>query len=304
MSEIIEVKNLFKTYKSTEAIKGIDFSVKEGSFFAFLGENGAGKSTTINIIATLIQKTSGEVIINQHYIDQEDDKIRNDIGVVFQGNMLDKHLTVKENILNRGSLYGMSKKEITNYMLQLSEKIEIKDILDKRYGKLSGGQKRRADIVRALINKPKILILDEPTTGLDPYSRQCVWEVIHQLNKENKLTIFLTTHYMEEAASADYVVIMASGEIKASGTPEQLKMKYSSDRLILYIKETDMDVTFLEKKGYCYQRNRDMIQVWIDHSFEALNIIENLKPNIESFEIIKGNMDDVFLNAISGDYRR
>lgn len=303
MSEIIQVKSLVKTYKSVEAIKGIDFSVKEGSFFAFLGENGAGKSTTINIIATLISKTSGDVIINQHFIDQEDNKIRNDIGVVFQGNMLDKHLTVKENILNRGSLYGMSKKKITEYMMQLSEKIDIKDILDRRYGKLSGGQKRRADIVRALINKPKILILDEPTTGLDPYSRQCVWEVIRQLNKEDKLTIFLTTHYMEEAATADYVVIMASGEIKASGSPEQLKMKYSSDRLILYMKDTDMDLSVLEKMGYCFQRDREMIRVLIDNSFEALNIIDQFRTNIESFEIHKGNMDDVFLNAISGNER-
>ena len=302
MSEVIEVKKLFKNYKDVKAVKGIDFTVKEGSFFSFLGENGAGKSTTINIIATLIKKTSGDVIVNQHNIDQEEELIRNDIGVVFQGNMLDKHLTVRENIINRGTLYGKSKKEINNYMMELSEKIGIKDIIDRRYGKLSGGQKRRVDIVRALINKPSVLILDEPTTGLDPYSRKCVWEVIRQLNKEMKMTIFLTTHYMEEAACSDYIVILSEGAIKAAGTPEQLKTKYCCDRLILTLKEIKTNISVIEKMGYNYQLDRERIDVYIDHSLNALDIIEKLKDDIESFEVIKGNMDDVFLNVTSGNY--
>ncbi len=304
MSEIIEVHNLCKVYKNVNAINGIDFSVKEGSFFAFLGENGAGKSTTINIISTLLKKTSGDVIVNQHHIDKEDEKVRNDIGVVFQGNMLDRHLTVRENIFSRGSLYGMSKKEIQKCMIELSERIDITDILDRKYGKLSGGQKRRADIVRALINKPKILILDEPTTGLDPYSRKCVWDVIRQLNKERKLTIFLTTHYMEEASCADYIVIMASGEIKAKGTPAQLKTAYSSDRLMLYLKDSNIDDSLLENMGYSYEKQRELVTVWIDHSFDALEIVKNLRTEIESFEIIKGNMDDVFLNVNAGKCMR
>ena len=239
MPNIIEIKDLWKKYKNVEAVKGIDFSVKEGSFFALLGENGAGKSTTIHILSTLLKKSSGEVIINRHRIDEEDDAIRQDIGVVFQGNMLDQYLTVRENIEGRGFLYGMEKEVIRQTMLELSEKIGVIDILDRRYGKLSGGQKRRADIVRALINQPRLLIMDEPTTGLDPYARRCVWEVIKQLKEERKLTIFLTTHYMEEAACADEIVIMDSGEIKACGTPEQLRLQYSSDRLILIPKEPE-----------------------------------------------------------------
>jgi multidrug/hemolysin transport system ATP-binding protein len=299
MPEIIEVKSLIKNYKDIQAVKGIDFMVEEGSFFAFLGENGAGKSTTINIIATLIKKTSGDVIINQHHIDQEDELIRNDIGVVFQGNMLDKYLTVRENIINRGLLYGKSNKEINSYMMELSEKIGITDILDRRYGRLSAGQKRRVDIVRALINKPSILILDEPTTGLDPYSRKCVWEVISQLNIEKKLTIFLTTHYMEEAACSDYVVIMSEGDIKASGTPEQLKKEYSKDQLVFTCKKKDTDISAVDMMGYSYQRDRERVNVWISNSFEALKIIEALRDDIESFEVIKGTMDDVFLNVTS-----
>lgn len=302
MTEVIRVRNLSKNYKNVEAVKEINFSVKEGSFFSFLGENGAGKSTTINIIATLIKKTSGDVIVNQHNIDKDDDLIRNDIGVVFQGNMLDKHLTVRENIISRGLLYGKSKKEINSYMMELSEKIGIKDILNRRYGKLSGGQKRRVDIVRALINKPAILILDEPTTGLDPYSRKCVWEVITQLNKEKKLTIFLTTHYMEEAACSDYIVILSEGEIKAAGTPEQLKANYSSDRLILSFKEKVIDFSVIENMGYSYQIDRERLNVYIDNSFDALSIVEIFKDNLESFEVIKGNMNDVFLNVTSGNY--
>ena len=301
MLEIIEVKSLIKNYKDIQAVKGIDFTVQEGSFFAFLGENGAGKSTTINIIATLIKKTSGDVIINKHHIDQDDDLIRNEIGVVFQENMLDKHLTVRENIINRGSLYGKSNSEINSYMMELSEKIGIKDILDRRYGRLSGGQKRRVDIVRALIHKPSILILDEPTTGLDPYSRKCVWEVIRQLNKEKKLTIFLTTHYMEEAVSSDYIVIMSEGEIKASGTPEQLKMEYSKDQLVFTCKKKDTDISAVDKMGYSYQRDRERVNVWIPNPFEALKVIDALRDDIESFEVIKGTMDDVFLNVTSGN---
>lgn len=301
MPEVIEVKGLIKNYKDIQAVKGINFTVKKGSFFAFLGENGAGKSTTINIIATLIKKTSGDVIVNQHRIDQEDDLIRNDIGVVFQGNMLDKHLTVRENIINRASLYGISRNEISSYMLELSDKIGIREILDRRYGRLSGGQKRRVDIVRALINKPAILILDEPTTGLDPYSRKCVWEVISQLNKEKKLTIFLTTHYMEEAACSDYIVIMSEGEIKASGTPEQLKREYTKDRLVLTCKKKDTDISAVEKMGYSYQRDRERVTVWIPNSFEALRIIDALRDEIDNFEVIMGTMDDVFLKVTSGN---
>lgn len=298
MSNIIEIKNLKKSYKNkVEAIKGITFSVKEGSFFAFLGENGAGKSTTINIITTLIKKTSGDIMVNNHQVDYNDLEIRKDIGVVFQGNMLDKHLTVKENIFSRGVLYGLSKKEIIERMLELAAKIGVTDFLDRQYGNLSGGQKRRADIVRALINKPKVLILDEPTTGLDPYTRQCVWETIKQLKEESNLTIFLTTHYMEEAARADYIVIIDSGEIKAEGTPEQLRLQYSSDKLILTAKKVNRITESLKEMNHRFTIDRDRIIVHLDNSFEAIDIIKKIRNEIEGFEVIRGNIDDVFINV-------
>jgi multidrug/hemolysin transport system ATP-binding protein len=299
MSDIIVVNNLWKRYQGIEAVKGISFSVEEGSFFALLGENGAGKSTTINIIATLLKKTSGDVIINHYHLDKEDEAIRNDIGIVFQENMLDKHLTVRENIISRGLLYGKSKKEIVGHMLELSEKIGIIDILDRRYGTLSGGQKRRADIVRALINNPRLLILDEPTTGLDPYARKCVWEVIKQLKEERKLTIFLTTHYMEEAVCADSIVIMDKGEIKAFGSPKQLRSEYSTDRLILGFHDLSSAQKRMDQFGCVYRKEKECFVIHVKNSIAALDIINQLRDEIESFEVIKGNMDDVFLNITS-----
>lgn len=294
---IIEVKNLCKSYKDIEAVKGISFTVQEGSFFAFLGENGAGKSTTINIIATLIQKTAGEVFINRHQIGPEDHLVRKDIGVVFQGSMLDKYLTVKENLVQRGTLYGLAKAEILERIESLSEKIGVTEILHRPYGKLSGGQKRRADILRALINRPKLLILDEPTTGLDPYTRKCVWETIQQIKREQNLTVFLTTHYMEEAAGADYVVIMDSGQIKAQGTPEQLRLKYSSDRLFLLADEPASIAEILETRQHSFKVDRDKIIVSLKTSFDALAIVSALKEKIQGFEVIRGNMEDVFINV-------
>ncbi|MEN8905187.1 MAG: ABC transporter ATP-binding protein [Clostridiales bacterium] len=296
MDNMILVNKLYKNYKNIEAVKGINFSVKEGMFFAFLGENGAGKSTTINIIATLIKKTSGEVIVNNNYIDKEDDKIKQDIGIVFQGNVLDKYLTIRENIITRGTLYGLTKEEINHSMLELSEKLGIINILDRSYGNLSGGQKRRADIIRALINKPKILILDEPTNGLDPSARKIVWKTIKQLRNEQNLTIFLTTHYMEEAAKADYIVIIDSGKIKATGTPEQLKMRYTSDKLILTFKKRKDIFKIMKKIGFDFIQEKEHIVIYIKNSFEALEIIEKVKELINDFEIIHGNMDDVFIN--------
>jgi len=298
MSNIIEVKNLRKSYKEVEAVKGIDFNVKEGSFFAFLGENGAGKSTTINIIATLINKTSGEVLVNQNQIGKRDDLIRKDIGVVFQGNMLDKLLTVKENLIQRGILYGASKKEVSERIVTLSQKIGVIDILNRPYGQLSGGQKRRADIIRALINQPRILILDEPTTGLDPYTRKCVWETIQQLKEELNLTIFLTTHYMEEANGADYVLIMDKGHIKAEGTPLQLRLKYSSDRLILLPNDIHTTAKVLETKKHSFKIDQNKIIVSLKTSFDAIDIVTALKENIQGFEVIRGNLEDVFISVI------
>ncbi|WP_010249987.1 ABC transporter ATP-binding protein [Acetivibrio cellulolyticus] len=295
---IIEVKNLKKNYHTLEAVKGINFSVKEGIFFAFLGENGAGKSTTINIISTLLRKSSGQVIVNNHELDKDDHGIRDSIGIVFQNNMLDHFLTVRENLISRGRMYGLSKEQLKKRIIELSSDLDAGEIIDKRYGSLSGGQKRKADICRALIHSPKILILDEPTTGLDPYTRQKVWEMMNKLRHENKLTIFLTTHYMEEAAQADYIVVIDKGMIKAEGTPESLRLKYSHDRLIIIPKDQAKMVKQLETLTQTYVLDRDRIIIPIQHAFESLDVIQMVKDNLDSFEVIRGNMDDVFINII------
>jgi len=293
---IIEVRNLVKNFEEVKAVKGISFDVAEGSLFAFLGTNGAGKSTTISVISTLLKKTSGEVSVAGHTLDREDEEIRKNIGVVFQESLLDPLLTVRENVMIRGTLYGLSKEEIVRRMDNLAKEIDTADFMNQRYGKLSGGQRRRADIVRALINQPKILILDEPTTGLDPSTRKKVWEIIGKLKKEQNLTIFLTTHYMEEAAIADNIIVINKGVIVAEGTPEELRLRYSSDRLhIIPLKSKSEELKKAIEKNV-FREDRDKIIVDLSDSVEAIEILNKIKDYIVAFEVIRGNMDDAFIN--------
>ena len=239
MTYAIEVQDLKKQYGDIQAVKGINFSVKKGSLFAFLGSNGAGKSTTIEILCTLLEKTSGNVIINGHTLGtiKGNQAIRQSIGIVFQQSLLDPLLTVKENILHRGRFYNMPKAQLKDNYDFVYHYLQLEDIESKKYGQLSGGQRRRADIARAIIHKPNILFLDEPTTGLDPHTRKFVWETIEQLRKEIGMTIFLTTHYMEEASNADQIMVIKKGEIVAQGTPNELKEQFASDQLIVSFKE-------------------------------------------------------------------
>ena len=288
----ITVNNLIKDYKEHRAVKGISFEVKEGELFAFLGENGAGKSTTINILSTILQKTSGEVKVFDNVLGEDDDKIRSLIGIVFQNSVLDDKLTVKENLYTRGSYYGLSKKQTDERLAEFREGFELDEIWNRRYDKLSGGQRRRVDIARALIHDPRILFLDEPTTGLDPKSRKIVWDHIDYLRREKKMTIFLTTHYMEETKDADNVVILDKGEIIARGTPAELKTGYASSRLVWYTEESDENAGILEGMEYTY--DSDHYNVKFKNSITDL--LYEYKNKITDFEIIKGSMDDVFLN--------
>jgi len=291
----ITVDGLTKKYKEHLAVDNISFEVKEGEFFAFLGENGAGKSTTINMLCTLLEKTNGNVKIFDYELGKEDDRIRDVIGIVFQNSVLDNKLTVKENLLTRGAYYGLSKEQIQERLKPFMDSFELKEIWNRKYEKLSGGQRRRVDIIRALLNNPKILILDEPTTGLDPKSRKVVWDYIEYLRKEKKMTIFLTTHYMEETRDADNVVILDKGHIIASGTPSELKSRYASSKLVWYVEDSKEARTLVEGTDYSY--DADHFNVKINSMNE--NITEFLYKNrevITDYEIIKGTMDDVFLN--------
>ena len=279
---LIEVKDLVKSYGEVEAVKGVDFTVTEGSLFSFLGTNGAGKSTTINILTTLLRQTSGVATIGGYDVSKNPSEVRNLIGVVFQDSIMDKMLTVEENLLVRGSFYGFTGNGLTEAVARVIEETKSWEFAKKKYGTLSGGQKRRADIARALINTPKILFLDEPTTGLDPKTRQDVWELIRNLQKEKGMTVFLTTHYMEEAAESDKVVVIHKGEIRAQGTPEELKERYCTDLLKITTKNGERRV---------YQ---------IAKTTDAFPIIDEQREQIAHIEIISGTLDDVFLNLTEG----
>lgn len=250
----------------------------------------------MNIITTLLSKSFGDVMVNGYELDRNDNEIRNSIGVVFQNKMLDDFLTVRENLISRGRMYGLSRQSLEDRITDLSLKLDANDILDKRYARLSGGQQRKADMIRALIHMPKILILDEPTTGLDPYTRQKVWDVIAALRAERNLTIFLTTHYMEEAMQSDYIVIIDQGLIKAQGTPETLRLNYSYDRLVLIPKDEKEIISQLNQSNITYTMDKEKIIIALPHSLEALPILQKVKSNINSFEVIRGCMDDVFIN--------
>lgn len=291
----IEINGLKKSFGVVKAVDDISFKVKEGSLFAFLGENGAGKSTTINIISTLLLKDEGEVFVDGLNIDKDASKIRSKVGIVFQGYVLDKRLSVKDNLKIRASYYGIYGEAWKKRFAELSEVFELDEIKGREYGKLSGGQRRRVDIARALINRPKILILDEPTTGLDPQTRKTVWEIISNVKRETGMTVFLTTHYMEETAKADTVVIIDSGKIIAEGSPVRLKDKYSSDYVKIYYPKNETIEESL--KGYRYTYEDNFYRVKVSSSVEAKEFVKTHDKILNDFEIIKGDMDDVFLNV-------
>ena len=291
----ITVKELTKKYKEHVAVDHLSFEVEEGELFAFLGENGAGKSTTINILCTILEKNAGDIEILGHELGREDDKIRDDIGIVFQNSVLDAMLMVKENLYTRGAYYGLTKKQIAEQLSPFMKGFELEEIWNRKYEKLSGGQRRRVDIVRALIHNPRILCLDEPTTGLDPKSRKLVWDYIEYLRKEQHITIFLTTHYMEETRDASHVLIMDKGKCIAAGTPSELKSRFTSSKLIWYTDKGEKAEKIL--KGLDFTYDADHYNVLMPENGE--NITEFLYRNRESitdYEIIKGTMDDVFLN--------
>lgn len=302
-NKIIEVRQLQKSYKDVKAVKGIDFYVEEGELFAFLGLNGAGKSTTIDMLCTFLKLDRGSIKINNYEVGKDDEKIKSLVGVVFQESVLDELLTVKENLITRSKLYNMSKDEFNKNLEEIADITGIREIINRQYRKLSGGQRRRVDIARALINKPKILFLDEPTTGLDPKTRKNVWDMIRTLQKDNNMTVFLTTHYMEEASKADYIVVMDKGVIAAKGTTDELKEKYAKDKMIIYFddEKSDFIENYLKENNYEFFIQNNNITIEINTTLESIKIIDDCRIYINSFEVIKGSMDDVFLNITKGD---
>lgn len=302
MEKIIEVNDLYKAYGSIKAVEGIDFYVEKGKMFAFLGPNGAGKSTTIDIICTFLKQDQGTVVIDGNQLGKDDVAIRNIVGVVFQDGLLDSLLTVKENLQARGGLYGLKGKALEDAIIDTANKTNITELLNRPYGKLSGGQRRRCDIARALLNTPKILFLDEPTTGLDPQTRKNLWEVITTIQKTYNTTIFLTTHYMEEAAEADYVIVIDHGKIVAKGTPIELKDKYSMDRLMIDTDDPQSVYELLDNNKIRYEKE-EPIKIMLNSTMDALVIIDLCRLYIKGFEVIRGTMDDVFIAITGKDLR-
>ena len=297
MNHIIEIKNLKKYFGDTRAVDNISFFVEEGDLFAFLGLNGAGKSTTINILVGVLKRDSGECFVNNLSVD-DISKILPSIGIVFQSSVLDKNLSVYDNLRYRAMLYGMDKKEFEKNLKYFVDKLDLQPILKKQLDKLSGGQKRKVDIVRALLHKPKILILDEPTTGLDPKTRKLVWDMINEFRKNTNLTVLLTTHYMEEASIADDVVIIDGGKIVAQGSPLTLKNKFASD----YIKAYKYDkkvLEILDKANIPYKKDKKHLEIKFKNTDDAKNFLVKNNTLFKDIEILKGSMDDVFL-AVTG----
>lgn len=293
MKNIIEIKDLSKSFGKVKAVDGISFCVKEGELFAFLGVNGAGKSTTISIMCNMLKRDGGNVFIDGFDAETEADRVKSRIGVVFQNSVLDKALTVKDNLRYRASLYGIIGKDFEQRLDELSEMLDFEDILDRTVGKLSGGQRRRIDIARALLHKPDILILDEPTTGLDPQTRAKLWSVIEDLRKSGSMTVLLTTHYMEEAADADNVIILDNGRVVAEGTPHQLKNAFTGDLITIRgISEEDV-----RGWGKPYEVLKDSIRVTVANTSEATELIVKYPHLFVDYEITKAKMDDVFLAA-------
>lgn len=303
MSEIIKVSGLKKYFGEIKAVDDVSFSIEKGELFGFLGVNGAGKSTTINMLCTLSRPTVGEVWINGLKLGEEDEEIKKHIGIVYQNNCLDKRLTVKENLMIRGSLFENDKKVLRKNLDYVCEILELGDILKRPYGKLSGGQKRRCEIGRALMHTPDILFLDEPTTGLDPATRKSVWKTVHNLQKELHMTVFLTTHYMEEAAKANHIAIIDKGHLIQYGTPFTLKEQFAKDKLRLIPKDGQMEgiIGQLKNMGMDYKVKENRVSVSIDETMQALPLLERFQEQVEGFEVVQGTMDDVFLNACGGE---
>ena len=294
-NNIIKISHLHKSFGEVKAVNDLSFQVKKGELFAFLGVNGAGKSTTISIICGQLKKDSGTVQINENDIEKAGKNVGRTLGVVFQDSVLDKPLTVRENLKSRAALYGITGKAFEERLKELVDILDFGDYLNRPVGKLSGGQRRRIDIARALLHRPEVLILDEPTTGLDPQTRLLIWNVIDKLRTDEKLTVFLTTHYMEEAVNADYVVILDKGSIAAEGTPFELKNKYVQDTMSIY----GVTEAQIKSLGIEYEEIRDGYRVRVKNTSEATELIAAHQELFYDYEVTKGGMDDVFL-AVTG----
>ncbi|HHU65758.1 ABC transporter ATP-binding protein [Streptococcus sp.] len=275
---LIRTKNLVKTFGNKTVIDHLNLEVEEGKLLAYIGTNGAGKSTTMKMLTGLLKPTSGEIELSPNL----------KIGMVFQDSVLDAELSVLDNLKSRQSLYRNRDK---SWMEKLIHLTGIEDFLNQAYGTLSGGQRRRVDIVRALLNKPNLLFLDEPTTGLDIQTRKAIWELLRRLQREEKLTIFLTTHYLEEAENADMAYIIDRGKVLVKGSAKELKEAYSKPYLLV----DATDASAFSDVAYQLLGN-GQLKIVVNDSKEALQILSDKRAAINDFDYVKANINDVFLS--------
>lgn len=271
---LVEVKHLVKNYKQFEAVNDISFEIQKGSILAFLGPNGAGKSTTMKILSTLLYPTSGTVYVANSNVPS---KIRKEIGIVFQENTLDEELTVYENLKYRGMLYFTQSSQLKKRIIEITKELELSDILNKPYRNCSGGQKRLVMIARALLHNPKLIILDEPTTGLDPRVRKTVWSHLIKLKEEQQLTIFFSSHYIDEAMYADNVCIVNQGKVMMLDTPQRIIETFGRKKLTMLLEDEELSVP-------------------VQNAQEALTILNNKKYNLRSFECVNPSLEEIFLS--------
>ena len=294
----IVVQNLIKSYGSKNAIDDISFEINDDNFFTLAGANGAGKSTLIDIMLNRIKETSGKLLIDGKEI--VDYKLFKEVGVVFQDNVLDKELSAYQNIFIRAKMYH-SKKEASQQTEYWLEKLQIKNIRNTRYEKLSGGERRKVDLIVALIGKPKLLIMDEPTTGIDAQSRKEIWECINEIRRQSKLTILLTTHYLEESEQSDNMIILKNGSIIAKGSPYELKQQYVKKECYLYSNEVGKLRARLNDKGIETLVEQNKVIVTFNTNSECITLLEEYKDYYDDFEVVLGSLEKAFMNIMKGD---
>ena len=293
------MKNFTKKFGTFTAVDNISFNVEQGTIFAFLGPNGAGKSTTINTLCTILEKTEGELKINGNDVSLRKDKVRSDIGIVFQESTLDGKLTVEENLKLHCDFYNVPKAEVKERIDFVLDLVDIRSREKSQVDSLSGGMKRRVEIARGLVHFPKVLFLDEPTTGLDPQTRANVWDYIYKLQKQKNITIFLTTHYMDEAEICNQVAIIDGGKIVANDTPTNLKKRYTSTTMKIKTNDAANLKYYLSERSIKHSSDNDLVTIYVTSTADVLDISTTFRESIEDIEINKGTLNDVFI-AITG----
>jgi len=303
--QIIRVENLVKKFGSITAVDDISFGVEEGTIFGFLGPNGAGKTTTINILCTLLAPTSGSAYINSYDCNRQSSEVRKSIGIVFQDSSLDKDLTARENLMFHAYLYNVQKSERKIRVEDALKFVDLQERSNDLVKKFSGGMKRRLEVARGLIHRPKVLFLDEPTLGLDPQSRANLWEFITDLPKKHKVTIFMTTHYMEEAEVCDKIAIIDNGKIIASGTPSELKKLVGGDVIYLKTKDNKRAIADIKKlfDAKAYEKDGEIYLTALKGDVCIPKIIRELGEHVLSVRMQRPTLNDVFLKLTGKEIR-